>query len=151
MSSFNSFPITPDSVFQTIKELGVRIMRDQSEYSRLVERIYESDPPLKAGRPKTNDTFSQEIGVIGDIIAHCLIIGDSKLLHDFVIDPIKDDLAKGSLTLLTFPDSLENYACALKDLAERSGTETGKIYWSLVINTFTDAANRVQSGYVTIE
>lgn len=150
MSNFTFSSITPDSVFQTIKELGVKIMRDQSEYTKLVEQIYQSDAPLKAGRPKSDDTFSQELKVIGDIIAHCLILGNSKLLHDFVIDPIKGDLENGNLTILTFPGSLENYVNALKDLAEQSTTETGRIYWSLVIDTFTDAVNKVQSGYVVI-
>ena len=150
VSSFSVSSVTPDSVFQTVRDLGVKIMRDQNEYAKLVERIYQSEAPLKSGRPRSDDSFTKELTGIGDIIAHCLVIGNSKLIHDFVIDPMKSDIASGSLALLTFPDSLENYIDAFKDLAEQSDTETGRIYWSLVIDTFKEAASKVKEGSIAI-
>lgn len=147
-SNFSAFNL--DGLLQNIQDLGGRIMKDQNEYARLVDKIYQRSTPLYANRPKSDDTFGEELEVIGDIIAHCLVIGDSKLLHDFIIDPINDDLANGNLTVLTFPDSLASYINAFTDFSQKSDTQTERIYWSLVINTFEDAMQKIQSGYVAI-
>ena len=108
-------------------------MRDQDEYSMHVDKMYRDNNPLFVGRARTKDTFADEILQIGDVIHHCLIIGNSRLLHDYIIDPIN-----ANPSALTFPDYLQNYIDILQEYQQDARTETARWYWELVISTIIE-------------
>lgn len=138
MSSLDNYTQQRNSLLETVESFGEQIMEDQATYSVSVNNIYAEYQPLYFGRPRTDETFEAEILAIGDIIYHCLIIGNSRLLHDFIIDPIEEDIR-----ILTFSESWESYVEAFLELQNDAETATSRWYWGIVISTIEQASHSI--------
>ena len=127
------------SLLSTVKGLRTKIVNDRERYRKLVREIYEKNPPLYRGQKNDKKSFDREVSLIYDLVKHCLIIGDDRLLHEFVVDPIRKELTQGYLTVLSNPSRLDLYISRFSGCRKDSKLSTGKLYWELVINVFAEA------------
>jgi len=103
-------------------------MRQQNEiihetrrrYEELVDELYQLKPPFPQPRNGTEEERNSDIEQIYDITVQCVILGETKLLKKYVIDPVysgklsmKADIIVGLNTLIERTEEQPTAQCYL--------------------------------------
>ncbi|BAZ53002.1 hypothetical protein NIES4103_56670 [Nostoc sp. NIES-4103] len=99
-----------------LDQLQNKIHQLREAYIKLVSEYYKSQPPFPRNRPDSELEFSNDILKFQDIIRHCIISGNDKLLQDLLIQPLQ----KGNLSILAKRNKISDYKLAIDRLKETS-------------------------------
>lgn len=103
-------------------------MQNREEYKNLLRELYTLQPPFKKGRPRDRKNFEYELKQYMDMIANCLIIGDSDILYQFGIAPVEKDV-----TVLVGHSDLDMYISAFSKRFDGSNSDGEKFYLAMLI------------------
>ena len=106
-----------------------KIVAKQKDYRELVKTLYDSTKPFEEARPETQSSFTEELRLLGEMIAHCMVIGDTEILYTYAINLIKEKPAR-----LSSFRNMDSYIDALNDKYKASQYDGEKIYLSYLIS-----------------
>ncbi|MBD2234944.1 hypothetical protein [Phormidium tenue] len=117
-----------EGLLRLLEQERRKIVSSQKNYKSLVQDFYRKTEPFEEHRPETEESFAEELRLIAEMIAHCIVIGDSDVLYTYAIEPIKADP-----TRLSSFNNISWYLEAFKDKYRNSQSDSEKVYlWSVI-------------------
>lgn len=117
-----------EGLLQELEQERRNIVSSQEYYKSLVQDFYSETEPFEEPSPETEESFAEELRVIAEMIAHCVVIGDSDILYTYAIEPIKADPTK-----LSSFNNINWYLDAFNDKYQNSQSDSEKVYlWSVI-------------------
>lgn len=123
---------TPQEIRFAVEQLKRNIMEGRESYKKIVFDLYRESPLLYKGKDcRNNEIVKNELTGYYEMIGHCLIIGDSDVLYEFGIKPLKD------IHVLARPQQLNAYIHAFETRFDNEETPEGmKFYLAMLIRAF---------------
>ncbi|MEA5446999.1 hypothetical protein VB780_00350 [Leptolyngbya sp. CCNP1308] len=110
-------------VLQSINSLRNEIMQTRQQYKNLVNSFYSQNPPFGKARERGKENFAQELEIFVEIIAHCLVIGDSDILYLYVVNPLRKTPG-----ILSRHDKIDMYMKAIRKKFNSTKSESERFY-----------------------
>ncbi|HEY9802099.1 MAG TPA: hypothetical protein V6D25_17185 [Leptolyngbyaceae cyanobacterium] len=111
---------------ENLTQLQVKINQLRETYMELVDEYYVAEPPFPRNRPHSD--FGDDIKKIQEIIMHCIISGNDKLLEKWLLRPLR----KKDFDILAISKKISDYNLAIERLINKAVSDKEKKYLSQI-------------------
>lgn len=109
--------------------IKVRMMQSRNEYENVVHQMYQAEQPFGKHRAATAENFQEELMILGEMVAHCVVLESFKILDMYAIYQIR-----GNPRILASHHNMGAYIAALYGKIGSSQSDGEKLYLQKLID-----------------
>ncbi|MFG6100485.1 hypothetical protein SPB21_34930 [Leptothoe sp. ISB3NOV94-8A] len=122
-------------------EIEKRMMQSRIEYENVVHQMYEEEKPFERHRPATVEDFEEELKILGEMVAHCIVLESSKILDMYAIFKIRENPR-----ILASHHNMEAYISAFDEKRVASTSDGEKLYLQQLIDELRLIESQIPVG-----
>ena len=104
-------------------------MQSRDEYENVVHQMYQEEKPFEKHRASTREDFKEELRILGEMVAHCVVLESFKVLHMYAIYRIRENPY-----ILASHHDMGAYINAFDEKRELSESDGEKLYLQQLID-----------------
>lgn len=106
-------------------------MQGRNEYENVVHQMYQTAQPFAKHRAATRENFQEELIILGEMVAHCVVLESFKILDMYAIYQIR-----ANPRILASHHNMDAYIAAFYQKLGSSQSDGEKLYLQKLINEF---------------